>query len=159
MQEGKNNIVCKVKELVKPIIANFDLELWDIEFVKEGSEYYLRVYIDKPTGVDINDCEKVSKAIDKPLDELDPIDIPYNLEVSSPGVERRLKKPEHFLRCIGYDVKIKLIRPDESKNREYIARLKEFSNDQLVVETDENIQMVFNLKDIAYVKLNDFKNY
>lgn len=156
MQKNKSNTVEKVQKLVEPIINNLKLELWDIEFVKEGSEYFLRIYIDTPNGVDINDCEKVSKAIDKPLDELDPIDSPYNLEVSSPGVERKLTKAEHFKKFIGSEVKTKLIRPDENKIKEYIGNLKDFSDETVTLMLEDGNETIINFKNIAYVKLNNF---
>lgn len=158
MQKNNSNTVSIVEDLVKPIINNLDLELWDVEFIKEGSELFLRIYIDKTGGVGIDDCEKVSKAIDKPLDELDPIDSPYNLEVSSPGIERKLVKPEHFEKFINSEVRIKLIRPDEKGEREYISVLKQFLQDknQVVIETNDGNKKTINLKDTAYVKLNNF---
>lgn len=158
MQKNNSNTVNIVRDLVKPIINDLGLELWDIEFVKEGSELFLRIYIDKAGEVGIDDCERVSKAIDKPLDDLDPINSAYNLEVSSPGVERKLTKPQHFERFINSEVKIKLIKPDENGEIEYIANLKQFLPDenQIIIETSDKNEKAVNLKDTAYVKLNKF---
>ncbi len=92
-----------VEELAVPIAADLGLRIWDVRYLKEGSQWFLRVFIDKDGGVDINDCENMSRALDAPLDELDPIAGEYILEVSSPGIERELIRPEHFMQFIGAD--------------------------------------------------------
>ena len=91
-EKKKTNTVEAVTELVKPIIEQMGLILWDVRFVKEGAGWYLRIFIDKDSGVTIEDCENVTRAVDKPLDDLDPIEQNYCLEVSSPGIERELVK-------------------------------------------------------------------
>ena len=88
------NTVSKVAALAKPIAEELGLSLWDVRFVKEGAQYYLRIFIDKEGGVSVDDCERMSRAIDKPLDELDPIEQSYILEVCSPGIERELSRPD-----------------------------------------------------------------
>ncbi len=108
-------IVRQVEELVKPIVDALDLELVDVEFVKEGSQWYLRVYIDKPGGVDIDDCQAVSERLDVLLDEKDPIPQSYILEVSSPGIERPLKKPEDYRRFAGSLVTVNTYAPIDGK--------------------------------------------
>ena len=116
----KKGTVGVVWELVEPIVNGFDLILWDVRYVKEGAQWFLRVFIDKEEGlVDITDCENVSRAIDKPLDELDPITDNYILEVSSPGVERELVLDAHFERFIGADIMVKMIRPIEGIGKEF----------------------------------------
>ncbi len=99
-----------VTRLAEPIVQAAGCELWDVEYVREGGQYYLRVYIDKPEGISINDCENVSRALDPALDKEDPIDESYIFEVSSAGLERQLKKPAHFTRFIGQTVEVKLYK-------------------------------------------------
>ncbi len=101
-----------VEELLLPIVQEMGLLIWDIEFVKEGPEYFLRVYIDKEeSGVSIDECEAVSRALSDELDRIDPIEQAYMLEVSSAGMDRQLKKESDFLRYIGHEVDIKLYAP------------------------------------------------
>ena len=100
----------KTEELVTPLIEQNNFELVDIEYVKEGSNWYLRVYIDKPGGINVDDCELISRALSDKLDEEDFIDDAYILEVSSPGLGRPLKKDKDFERSLGEDVEIKLYR-------------------------------------------------
>ena len=105
----------KVTELVasfaEPIVKQHGCELWDVEYVREGSEYFLRLYLDKEGGVDINDCEAISRAVDPVLDEKDPIQGSYHFEVCSAGLERALKRPSDFERFMGSPVMVKLYRP------------------------------------------------
>ena len=105
----------KVTELVasfaKPVVEEKGCQLWDVEYVREGSDYFLRIYIDKDGGVDINDCEAISRALDPILDERDPIPGSYHFEVCSAGLERALKRPEDFQRFMGSPITVKLYRP------------------------------------------------
>ena len=105
----------KVTELVasfaKPVVEEKGCQLWDVEYVREGSDYFLRIFIDKDGGVDINDCEAVSRALDPILDEKDPISGSYHFEVCSAGLERALKRPEDFQRFLGSPITVKLYRP------------------------------------------------
>ncbi len=108
MAKGKGgNVSAAVWEIAKPIADELGVEIWDIRFLKEGTDWFLRIFIDKPEGISINDCENMSRAIDAPLDELDPIEQSYCLEVSSPSLERELTRPEHFERYSGSPVKVK----------------------------------------------------
>ena len=102
------NIAGKVTELLEPTINELGYMLWDVEYVKEGAEWFLRITLDNEEGININDCEKVHMAINPILDEADPIEGSYRLEVSSPGIERDLKNPMHYNACIGWDVEAKL---------------------------------------------------
>lgn len=102
------NIAAAVEKLVKPYVEEKGCSLWDVEYGKEGGVYILRITIDKDGGVDITDCEAVHRAIDPVLDEADPIPQAYDLEVSSPGVERVIRTPEHIAACIGQTVEVKL---------------------------------------------------
>ncbi len=155
MSANDESTVSKVSKVIEPISHRLGFTLWDVEFVKEGKDYFLRVYIDKDDGVSIDDCEKMSRAIDEPLDALDPINHPYCLEVSSPGVERNLRKPFHFLKFIGNEIKVKFIRPYEGGQREIIAKLLNYEKNTISIELDGQIRQV-KLKDTVYVKLNDF---
>lgn len=105
----------KVTELVasfaKPVVEEKGCQLWDVEYVREGSDYFLRIFIDKDGGVDINDCEAISRALDPILDEKDPVPGSYHFEVCSAGLERALKRPEDFQRFMGSPITVKLYRP------------------------------------------------
>ena len=107
----KKNIATEIEELVLPITDANNLELVDVEYVKEGGEFFLRIYIDKDGGVSLNECELVTRALNPILDEKDPIKDNYYLEVSSPGLDRPLKKEKDFVKYQGRDVEIKLYKP------------------------------------------------
>ena len=158
MAEKKNkkgNTVEAVSELVRPIIEDMGLTLWDVRFVKEGALWYLRIFIDKDSGITVDDCENVTRAVDKPLDDLDPIEQNYILEVSSPGIERELLKPEHFDAFLGAPVMIKLIRPDEKGERELSGTLTAHDKESVTIMC-EGEEKVINKKDTVYIKLDDF---
>lgn len=123
------NIASTVEEIIEPTVTQLGYYLWDVEFVKEGAGWFLRITIDSEDGIQIDDCEKVSRAISPILDEADPIEQNYTLEVSSPGVERVLKKPEHFYACEGEEIEVKLFSPDETGAKEYRG---------VLVSSDEN---------------------
>ena len=150
------NTVSEVTELVRPIIEDLGLTLWDVRFVKEGAVRYLRIFIDKDEGVSIDDCETVTRAIDAPLDELDPIEDAYTLEVSSPGIERELTEDWHFERFLGAPVMVKLIRPDESGVREFKGTLVANEKDSVGIVLEDGSERVINKKDSVYIKLDDF---
>lgn len=154
---AKQNTVSRVWEIAEPIAKELGLELWDVRYVKEGSNYYLRVFIDKENGVDINDCENMSRALDKPLDDADPISDAYILEVSSPGIERELVKAEHFNRFIGADIMVKMIRPIEGIGKEFKGVLSGFSDGDVTI-TDHSGENTITIKtkDAAWIKLDDF---
>ncbi|MBY6036055.1 ribosome maturation factor RimP [Fictibacillus nanhaiensis] len=120
-------------ELVTPIVEKLGLELVDVEFVKEGKNWFLRVYIDSTGGVDIEECGTVSEQLSEKLDELDPIEQPYFLEVSSPGVERPLKKSEDVKNAIGKNVNVKLYEPINGE-KVYEGLLKDFDGETLFME-------------------------
>ena len=157
MPKKGGNTVQKVWEIAEPIVTNLGLKLWDIRYVKEGADWYLRVFIDKDGGVDINDCEKVSRALDEPLDENDPIPQAYTLEVSSPGLERPLVRDEHFEQFIGADIMVKMIRPVEGLPKEFKGVLTAYSDGEVTVNdhSGEN-QVIIYTKDAAWIKLDDF---
>ncbi len=113
MKKSAKNIASTVHELIAPTAEALDLILWDVEYVKEGTEWYLRVTIDTEEGVTIDDCERMHRAIDPLLDEADPIENSYHLEVSSPGLERELKNDFHLAACVGEPVEVRLFAPQE----------------------------------------------
>lgn len=135
----KETYEAKAEELLLPIVEKMGIEVYDVEYVKEGSEYYLRAYIDKPDGVNINDCEAVSRALSDALDEADPIPDAYILEVSSPGLGRTLKKDKHLEKSIGEDVEVKLFKPIE-KRKDFAGILEDFDAKTVTIreDADEN---------------------
>ena len=126
----------RTEELVLEIIKGTEIELWDVEYVKEGSEFYLRVYIDKPGGITIDDCVEVNRALNPKLDEEDFVEEAYTLEVSSPGLTRKLKKDRDFEKSIGKLVHIKLYKA-ESGSKEFIGRLVSFNEEKIVIKSDD----------------------
>ena len=155
--KGKGgNTVRKVWEIAEPLAQNLGLELWDIRFEKEGANWYLRIFIDKDGGVSIDDCVDMSHALDKPLDDEDPIEQSYCLEVCSPGIERELTRPEHFQQFIGADIMVKLIRPIPEIGKELFGKLAEESKDEFVIENDDGDALTIKKKDTVWVKLDDF---
>ena len=154
---AKKTTVEKVWDIVEPIVEELDLILWDVRFLKEGADWFLRIFIDHPEGVNINHCEQVSRAVDQPLDDADPISQAYILEVSSPGIERELIRPEHFTQFIGADVMVKMIRPIEGIGKEFKGVLMDYNQGEVTIEdhSGEN-QVTISKKDTAWIKLDDF---
>ena len=140
----------KVEELIKYKIENIGYSLYDVEYAKEGPNYYLRIYIDSPKGIDLNDCEKVSNEINDVLDEANYIKEQYYLEVSSPGIERILRKDNHLEQNIGNQIEVKLFKKDEKGNKSYIGELKAFDANMVIIETTEEIKI--ERKNIAQIK-------
>lgn len=150
------NTVSLVWDIAEPLAEELGLILWDVLFEKEGANYYLRIIIDKEGGVGIDDCVNMSHALDEPLDEADVIDRHYNLQVSSPGIERKLTRGFHFDYAMGEKVIVRLIRPYENK-REFKGVLIDCSQDGAVtIEFDDETTMTAEKKEIAFVKLDDF---
>ena len=141
----------KVFDLINEPICNLNLSIYDIEYVKEGSGWFLRIYIDKDGTIDINDCENVSRLIDPMLDDANIIKSAYCLEVSSPGIERTLRKPEHFERYIDNEVEVSLFKPYE-KQKVLQGVLKSGDNDKVTISIGDN-EITLNRKDISKVKL------
>ena len=116
MNKNSGSVAAAVWKLAEPVAEQLGYDLWDVEFVKEGADYYLRITIDRAEGITIDDCEKMHRAIDPILDEADPIEGFYHLEVSSTGIERELKTDRHIAACEGWDVEVRLYAPvDGSK--------------------------------------------
>lgn len=149
------NTVSLVWDIAEPIAEQLGLVLWDVVFEKEGANYYLRVFIDKVGGVGIEDCVNMSRALDEPLDEADFIDRHYNLQVSSPGIERKLTRDFHFDCFKGEKVILKLIRPFENK-REFKGVLVDYNNGDVTIALDDEKEMTAEKKEIAFVKVDDF---
>ena len=143
-------LVTQIYEMVKPISDELNYEIYHIEYVKENGEYYLRIYIDKESGIDLNDCEKVSNEINEILDKADYIKEQYYLEVSSPGIERKLRKDKHLEQNISKNVEIKLFKKDNNGKKEYIGKLKAFNQEEIIIETDKEITI--ERKNIAQIK-------
>lgn len=158
----KKNTVARITELAQPLADELGLFLWDVRFEKEGATWYLRVLIDKDGGVTMDDCEAFTRPFNDILDREDPISQSYIFECGSPGLGRELRKPVHFEVCIGDVVRVRLIRPDENGEREFIVGLVGYDGEekkilcQTLDENGDGAQNVeFKLSDCAYVKLND----
>ena len=151
------NIEEKVEALVKKKIEEIGYELYDVLYIKEGKNYTLRIVIDNEKGINIEDCEKVNNQITDILDEANYIKEQYYLEVSSPGIERVLRKDWQLKKYIGEEVEIKLFKKDENNCKEYIGILKEISNDYIKIENEQNETYNIDRKNIAQVK-TIFKN-
>ncbi|MBR4452553.1 MAG: ribosome maturation factor RimP [Clostridia bacterium] len=157
MSKGKGgNVSSAVWQIAAPIAAQLGVEIWDIRFLKEGSDWFLRIFLDKDGGIGIDDCEAFSRAIDAPLDELDPIEQSYCLEVSSPGLERDLTRPEHFDKNIGNKIKIKLIRPVDGV-REFSGILESADKSRFTLRLPDGNAMDIDKKETSYIKLDDFE--
>jgi ribosome maturation factor RimP len=142
MIKNQKNIAGRVTEIIAPTAAEQGLILWDVEYVREGARQVLRVTIDSPKGINIEDCEKFHHAIDPVLDAADPIETAYYLEVSSPGIERELKYPEHFMACRGWDIEIKLYAPDEKGSKSISGVLAGFEDGKILVDTPEGRRVI-----------------
>lgn len=142
----------KTEELLLPIIDAHNFQLVDVEYVKEGGNYFLRAYIDKEGGITIDDCELVSRALSDKLDQYDFIETAYILEVSSPGLGRPLKKDKDFQRSLGERVEIRTYKPIE-KQKEFEGVLKSFDNETITIEIEEDQDMVFVRSHIALIRL------
>ena len=147
--------MAKVTELVQglaaPMAAAQGCSLWDVEYVREAGQWFLRVYIDKPEGVSIHDCEAVSRPLSDALDQADPIEGSYVLEVSSAGADRVLKKPEHFARFQGSEVEVRLYRARDGR-KDFVGLLQSWQDGDVVLEVGGQ-PMSFEKKEVAQVRL------
>ncbi|RQD67794.1 MAG: ribosome maturation factor RimP [Tindallia sp. MSAO_Bac2] len=149
----KKDLESNIENVVKKYLESDIIELVDVEFVKEGPNHYLRIYIDKPNGVTIDDCENVSRYVDEYLDMNDElITVPYYLEVSSPGLDRPLKKPADFQRSIGKHIEVKLYQNLDG-NKLIQGILKNYDDNALTVILENEEELVLDHKQIALVKL------
>ena len=141
----------KTEELLTPIAAEHGVEIYDVEYVKEGADWYLRAYIDKPEGVNINDCEAVSRALSDALDKEDFVEDAYILEVSSPGLGRTLKKDKHLNKSLGSEVEVKTYKPIDGQ-KEFSGILKTYDAETITLQI-EGEDRIFARNDIALVRL------
>lgn len=139
-------------KLLEPILEDMGFELVDVEYVKEGGNWYLRSYIDKPGGITVDDCEAVSRIFSDKLDQEDFIEDSYIMEISSPGLGRPLKKEKDLKRSLGKKVEIRTYRPVE-KEREFYGILQAYDDNSVTIEGEGQRQMVFLKKDMALIRL------
>ncbi len=142
----------RTEQLLEPILAENHFELYDVEYVKEGGNWYLRAYIDKESGITVDDCVLVSRALGELLDQHDFISDSYVLEVSSPGLGRQLKKDKHFERSLGEEVEVKLYKA-VNKKKEFVGLLKAYDAATITLEFEDNTTMEIARADIAMVRL------
>ena len=147
----RTEIVAKTEELVTPIIEENHFELVDVEYVREGANWYLRVYADKEGGINIDDCVLISRALEEKLDAEDFISDAYILEVSSPGLGRPLKKEKDFIRSLGKLVEVRTYRPIE-KQKEFCGTLHAYDDNSVTIDEDGTLR-TFEKKDIALIRL------
>ena len=144
--------VCR--RLAQPLAEQLGLRLWDVRFVKEGADWYLRVFIDKDGGVTLDDCVRMTRLLDPALDEADPIEQSYCLEVSSPGIERELTRPEHFAFCLGQPVTVRLFEPRDGE-KEWTGLLAAYQDDILTLSDADGHTRQFTKKETAAVRLSE----
>lgn len=142
----------KTEELLTPIVEGNGFELVDVEYVKEGGNWYLRAYIDKPGGIAVDDCELVSRAFSDILDEKDYIEDSYIFEVSSPGLGRPLKKEKDFQRSLGEEVEIRTYRA-VNRQKEFVGILKAYDKECVTIEYEDETEQTFLKSDIALIRL------
>lgn len=140
----------RVENLVEPKVKELGYNLYDVQYAKEGKDYFLRIFIDKPEGIDLNDCEKVNDGINSLLDEADYIKEQYFLEVSSPGIERVLRKDSHLQSAMGKEIEVKLFKPLNNK-KEYVGILEKFDEENIVI-MQENEELQIDRKNISLMK-------
>ena len=140
-----------VSTLALPYVEARGCTLWDVEYVKEAGTWYLRLYIDKPGGVSIDDCEAVSRPVSDALDEVDPIEGSYTFEVSSAGADRVLRKPEHFAAYLGSEVEVKLYRPAGGR-KSWVGELLSYADGGVTIQTPTG-EKEFTKQDVAQVRL------
>ena len=140
----------KVEALIKERVENLGYDLYDVEYAKEAKNFFLRIYIDSKNGISLGDWEKVSNEINEPLDQSNIITEQYFLEVSSPGIEKVLRKDKHLENNIGEEVEVKLFKKDDNGNKAYVGILRSFNDKEIGIETNEEIMI--ERKNIAQIK-------
>jgi len=151
----REEIEARTEELVLPLVAEKQFELVDVEYVKEGGSYYLRIYIDKEGGITVNDCEDISRPFSDIPDQEEYIEGSYILEVSSPGLGRPLKKEKDFKRSLGEEVEIRLFRQVEHQ-KEWIGLLTAYDQQTVTIETEDGREMTFERSNLALIRLAFF---
>ena len=146
-----SKITDRVWRLAQPVAEQFGLRIWDVEYVREGADWFLRVYIDKEGGVSIEDCEAVSRPLSDKLDEADPIQGSYTFEVSSAGCDRVLRTAEHFAACMGQEAEIKLYRPRNGR-KEFVGILQAYDDGNITIIQGE-APITFEKKEVALARL------
>ena len=147
-----SKITDKVSAIAKPIVEEEGCSLWDVEYVREAGSWYLRIYIDKVGGVDIEDCERISRRLDPVLDEADPIPDSYVFEVGSAGIERELKRPGDFEAFLGSDVEVRLYQPVNGQ-KSFVGTLRSYDNGTTTIEIGGKT-LSFNKTQTAQVRLH-----
>lgn len=147
-----SKITDKVTELARPVVEEEGCSLWDVEYVREAGSWYLRVFIDKEGGVDIMDCERISRRLDPILDEADPIPDSYTFEVGSAGIERELKRPSDFEQFMGSEIELRLYQPVDG-SKVFVGKLAGYENGDVSVEVANNT-LRFMKSQVALVKLH-----
>ena len=147
-----SKITDKVTELVRPVVEEEGCTLWDVEYVREAGSWYLRVFIDKEGGVDIMDCERISRRLDPILDEADPIPDSYTFEVGSAGIERELKRPSDFEQFMGSEIELRLYQPVDG-SKVFVGKLAGYENGDVSVEVANNT-LRFMKSQVALEKLH-----
>lgn len=148
MATEQKSVAAAVYKAVREPVEALGYSIWDLDYVKEGSEWYLRITIDREKGVDLDDCEKVMRLVDPIITELDPVEGAYHLEVSSPGLERELRTPEHFQKSLGEEIVLKLFTPVEGR-KEWKGRLISAEEDGTVHLKAENRELTIEKKKIS----------
>ena len=152
-KKRSGNTAEAARALAEPAARELGLEVWDVRFLKEGAGWFLRVFIDKPEGVGIEDCERMSRALSPLLDEADPIEQSYCLEVCSPGIDRELTRPEHFARFLGSPVRVRLIRPLDDGRRELCGELVSYADSVMNLRCAGEENRSIARKDASWVRL------
>ena len=156
MAQNVKNVSLAVREAIEPTVCELGYSIWDVEFVKEGAAYYLRIYIDCEAGIYIEDCEKVHRAIDPVLDEADPIDRAYYLEVSSPGLGRQIKNAEQAEKVMGQRVEARFFAPDAKGRKAVVGNLVSYGESTASIElSGETLEI--EIKSIAKLCLCDYE--
>ena len=145
-------IVDLVRSFAEPVVLENGCTLWDVEYVREGADWFLRLYIDKDGGGDINDCERISRAVDPILDEKDPVPDSYHFEVCSAGLERTLKRPADFERFLGSAVLVRLYRPKDG-SKEFAGKLEGYEDGNITILLQNGKQLTFEKSDVALLRL------
>ena len=152
----KNELIAYVESLCQPLCEAMGLELYDVDYEKEGPDWYLKIFLDKEGGIFINECADFSRALEKKIEENDPIENPYVLEVSSPGLDRPLKKDKDFLKNLGKPVDVKLYKALETvPEKAFTADLTDFdpSSQHVVLTLENGEQVTISRKDISGIRL------